>query len=182
MTSKLDLNDYYKWASGNLADNRNRGIFAEWLVGKALNTLQEEDTRVEWDGVDLRYKNLGIEIKASGRSQTWDPQTATVPRFGIPKNSRAWDSEKETVDVFDPPRRNADIYIFCLHQSVPATKENVADPESWSFWVVATHMINEKLGDQKSLGVSTLNELTGAVTWSGIAAEIKRVTETNTYQ
>ena len=42
--------------------------------------------------------------------------------------------------------------------------------------------INEKLGDQKSLGVSTLNELTGAVAWSGIAAEIKRVTETDTYQ
>ena len=110
MASELDLNHYYKWASGNLADNRNRGIFAEWLVGKALNTLQEEDTRVEWDGVDLRYKNLGIEIKASGRSQTWDPQTVTVPRFGISKNSRAWDSEKETVDVFDPPERNADIY------------------------------------------------------------------------
>ena len=175
MTSKLDLNDYYKWASGNLVDNRNRGIFAEWLVGQALNALQDEDTRVEWDGVDLRYKNLGIEIKASGRSQTWDPPTATVPRFGIPKNNQVWDSEKGTVVLFDPPERNADIYVFCLHQSIPATKENVANPETWSFWVVATHMIDEKLGDQKSLGIPTLNGLTDAVTWSGIAAEVKRL-------
>ena len=175
MASELDLDNYYKWASGNLVDNRNRGIFAEWLVGQALNALQDEDTRVEWDGVDLRYKNLGIEIKASGRSQTWDPPTATVPRFGIPKNNQVWDSEKGTVVLFDPPERNADIYVFCLHQSIPATKENVANPETWSFWVVATHMIDEKLGDQKSLGIPTLNELTDAVTWSGIAAEVKRL-------
>ncbi len=65
--------------------------------------------------------------------------------------------------------------MFCVHESVPATKENVADPETWSFWVVDTNMIDEKLGDQKSLGIPTLNGLTDAVPWSGIAAEVKRL-------
>ena len=92
-----------------------------------------------------------------------DPQTATVPRFGIPKNSRVWDSENKSLMSSTLPEEMQILHI-CLHQSIPATKENVADPESW-FLAVATHMINEKLGDQKSLGVSTLNELTGAVTW-----------------
>ena len=47
MTSKLDLNDYYKWASGNLADNRNRGILAEWLVGKApMHSIRRYTSRM----------------------------------------------------------------------------------------------------------------------------------------
>jgi hypothetical protein len=45
--------------------------------------------------------------------------------------------------------------VFCLHQTVPATNDNVADPESWSFWVVATSAINNELGDQATVGIST---------------------------
>ena len=28
-----DFAGFSRWATGNLVDNRNRGIFAEWLVG-----------------------------------------------------------------------------------------------------------------------------------------------------
>ena len=35
MTGKgsLDLGGFRQWATGNLVENRSRGIFAEWLGG-----------------------------------------------------------------------------------------------------------------------------------------------------
>ena len=35
----LNIDGFQKWATGNLVDNRNRGIFAEWMVGEALGCI-----------------------------------------------------------------------------------------------------------------------------------------------
>ncbi|MCH2422005.1 MAG: hypothetical protein MK196_02705, partial [Acidimicrobiales bacterium] len=34
-----DLTEFQRWATGNLVENRNRGIFGEWLVGQALEVI-----------------------------------------------------------------------------------------------------------------------------------------------
>ena len=34
-TMSGDLTEFQRWATGNLVENRNRGIFGEWLVGQA---------------------------------------------------------------------------------------------------------------------------------------------------
>ena len=36
----VDVEGFQRWAIGNLADNRNRGIFAEWMVGQALDCIK----------------------------------------------------------------------------------------------------------------------------------------------
>ena len=43
-----DFAGFSRWATGNLVDNRNRGIFAEWLVGQALGVIEADDVRTEW--------------------------------------------------------------------------------------------------------------------------------------
>ena len=63
-----DFAGFSRWATGNLVDNRNRGIFAEWLVGQALRVIEAGDVRTEWDAVDLRFGDLRLEVKASGLS------------------------------------------------------------------------------------------------------------------
>ena len=171
--SDLSVN-FDRWATGNLVDNRNRGIFAEWLVGQALGVIGDDDVRKEWDAVDLRFGDLTIEVKASGLSQTWNLLVPSTPRFGISRQKRAWFADTDEWIVYDEPKRSADIYVFCLHQSVPATNENVADPDSWSFWVVATSTIDDELDDQSSVGTSTLDQLAEPVDWSGIKAAVKR--------
>ena len=98
----------------------------------------------------------------------------STPRFGISRQKRAWFADTDEWIVYDEPKRSADIYVFCLHQSVLATNENVADPDSWSFWVVATSTIDDELDDQSSVGVSTLNRLAEPVGWSEIKAAVKR--------
>ena len=40
-----DFAGFSRWATGNLVDNRNRGIFAEWLVGQALGVIEADDVR-----------------------------------------------------------------------------------------------------------------------------------------
>ena len=79
-----NLSGFLRWATGNLVDNRNRGIFAEWLVGQALGVIEADDVRTEWDAVDLRFGDLRLEVKASGLSQAWNPLVPSTPPFGVP--------------------------------------------------------------------------------------------------
>jgi len=51
-SSELDIDRFRRWALGNLVDNRNRGLFAEWLVGEALGVIDEATPRREWDAYD----------------------------------------------------------------------------------------------------------------------------------
>ena len=68
--------------------------------------------------------------------------------------------------------RFADLYVFCLHQPVPATNENVADPACWMFWVIATETLDRELGSQKSVGIRPLNRLASPIAWSDIRKEV----------
>ena len=54
-----DLGSFAIWASGDLLDNRVRGIYAEWLVGQALGCIEPGSNRQEWDAVDFRYRGHG---------------------------------------------------------------------------------------------------------------------------
>ncbi len=45
--------DFWQWAYSDLLSNRNRALFAEFIVGTALGVLGQP--RVEWDSVDLHY-------------------------------------------------------------------------------------------------------------------------------
>lgn len=161
----LDISGFRDWALGNLVDNAARGWFAEWLVGKALGVIGDGDTRAEWDSVDLRYGDLKVEVKASGLSQSWHPRNRSTPSFGIAPRKMAWDAATDSWESFDPPRRTADVYVFCLHHAVPANNENVADPAQWTFWVIPTETLDDRLGAQQTVRISTLDSLAAPVGW-----------------
>ena len=162
---------FHRWAVGNLVGNVNRGLYAEWLVGQALGIIGEGVHRTEWDWCDLRYRDITIEVKASGLSHTWNPERQSTPRFDIAPRKGRWDADGEW-RTFDPPRRPADTYVFCLHEVVPATIKNVQDPDGWTFWVIPTRLLDEELGGQKSVGVGTLHSLTRSVDWEAIPAAL----------
>ena len=174
-TMLFDLTEFQRWATGNLVENRNRGIFGEWLVGQALGVIGDGEFRQEWDAVDLHFNGLSIEVKTSGLSQTWNQSGRSSPRFGIARQKRAWFADADDWITYDEPKRSADVYVFCLHRPVPATNENVADTDSWSFWVVATSTLDNEFGDQSSVGASTLDQLTEQVDWSGIQTAVKQM-------
>ena len=170
MTGKgsLDLAGFRQWATGNLVENRTRGIFAEWLTGQALGVIGPDDIRTEWDAADLRYRDRLIEVKASGRGQTWSQERPSVIRFDIANRQQAWDAETDTFEAFDQPGRVADVYVFCLPTPDKATNDNVADPSMWTFWVIATATLDAELGDQKTIGTGRLSTLANPVSWDDL--------------
>ncbi|MXZ86920.1 MAG: hypothetical protein F4129_14610 [Acidimicrobiia bacterium] len=172
---ELDIEGFYRWAMGDLVDNRNRGIFAEWLVGQALGAISDDDVRHEWDAYDLLYGKVKVEVKASGHSQTWPQDHPSKPRFDIAKTRRTWEAKTNKWVEHDPPVRFADMYVFCLHEPKKATSENVRDPESWKFWVISRKNLDDELGDQKSVGAGTLDRLVEPVNWSEIKSEVDRL-------
>ena len=83
MDTGLDIQDFRRWALEELRGNRNRGVFAEWLVGKALGVIDDNATRLEWMSWDLEYQGMKIEIKASG--QAWAVQPSPEIRHSSEK-------------------------------------------------------------------------------------------------
>ena len=132
------------------------------------------EPRKEWDSVDLRYRDITIEVKAAGLSQSWSLHSRSSPKFNIAPRKQAWDAATDTWETFDPPRRSSDVYVFCLHTAAPATNENVLDPGSWKFWVIPARVLDAQLGAQKTAVVSTLNRLAAPVGWSELRSEIDR--------
>lgn len=170
----LDIGGFRSWALGNLVDNANRGLFAEWLVGEALDIIYEGSERLSGDSYDLRYGDARIEVKTSGVSQTWNPQRRSTPRFNIATRKASWDAATGLWKSFDAPKRTADVYVFCLHKAKPATNENVAEPACWRFWVIPTRVLDDQLGPQKTVGVTTLDRLTSPVGWSRVRSAVDR--------
>ena len=169
------IKGFHAWAAGDLVENRNRGLFAEWLVGHAIGVIDSGSHRLEWDAVDHRYRGLGIEVKSSGRTQTWAPDHESTPRFGIAPQKQSWYAATDTWEIHDPPRRSADVYVFCLHGTRQATVEDVADPDQWSFWVVSTPLLNRELGDQRSIGEAGLDRLVDRCRFGQIKEQIDAV-------
>ena len=170
MDTGLDIEDVRRWALGERSGNRNRGVFAEWLVGRALGRIDDEAVRSEWMPWDLEYRDKKIEVKASG--QAWNPRPN--PRFDIACRQFSWDPATGEDVWLDPPSRMADVYVFCLHESIPATNDNVSDPAEWRFWVVSRSTLDAELGSQKSVGLATLDRLTERIRWSDIKAGVDR--------
>ncbi len=163
-----DLDGFRLWAVGNLVDNLGRGMYAEWLVGQALEVVDPDKPRIEWDSADLRYRDCLIEVKAGGRSQSWPQERPSVVRFDIARRQQSWDAVTNEWEPFDTPRRVAHVYVFCHHTPEEATNENVADPNRWEFWVVATTTLNTEVGDQKSIGTGRLSTIADPVDWDSL--------------
>lgn len=145
-----------------MVENRNRGIFAEWLVGQALGAIGPEEYRQEWDAWDLVYgpAESKVEVKAAGLGQSWPQDQPSVPRFDIAPREWTWDPLAKRRVSLDPPARVADVNVFCLHTPFPATSENVLERACWKFWVLSSRQLDREVGEQQSVGEAKLKELT----------------------
>ncbi len=151
-TNNLTVSDFWSWAYSDILSNRNRSVFAEFLVASTLG--QTNEPRVEWDAVDVRYKGKGIEVKSAAYWQSWNQTKRSVIRFDIAKKY-GWDSktdERTKVKV-----RSSDCYVFCVLGRVDdEEKPDVLDIDQWKFYVVSTKVINDTFKEQRSIGLSSV--------------------------
>lgn len=153
-----ELEDFWSWAHSNLLANTERGILAEYIVACALGIQKKE--RVEWDKYDLLSpEGISIEVKSSGHLQTWVQKDLSKLIFGI-QPTLGWDSETNQYDTVK--KRQADIYVFCVHKHTEQETVNPLDLKQWDFYLLPTQVLDETVGEQKTITLSSLLKI-GAV-------------------
>ncbi len=154
--ANLTVGQFWAWAYSDILSNRNRSIFAEFLVGAALGVL--EKPRVEWDAVDLRYHGKGIEVKSAAYRQSWTHDNPSKILFRIGE-SLGWDAATNTFAV--ERIRSADCYVFCLYSETEAihAREHLLDVNFWQFYVLSTSDVTRHFGKQKSIALSRFKHI-----------------------
>jgi hypothetical protein len=167
------LLSFWRWAYSDLISNANRGVLAEFLVARALGV--SDAPRVEWDEADIRYQGKRIEVKTSGRVQSWHaisrPKKLAV-QFDI-EPKQGWDATTGAIRTV--PGRCADCYVFCFHsEDGPADTLDPLDPSGWELHVVPTSILNERFPLQKRLGLEPLRRLDCKTTFAELSAAVDR--------
>ena len=171
------LGDYWRWSSSTILDNTERGILAEFLVANALGLIDEP--RVEWGSYDLKMPDgTKIEVKSSAFLQSWHQKKYSTIEFGIARTKEAWDPDTGESQTHDPPKRTADIYVFCLLKHRDKATVDPLNSEQWEFYVVPTFLINKERPCGQKIRLKPLKDLAGRPTpYSDLAATVARVAE-----
>jgi len=145
----FQLNDFWSWNQSNLIENRTRGILAEFLVKQALGI--ETPIRMEWDDSDLETKNgTKIEVKSSAYLQSWEQEKLSGIQFDVSKKHFYTDNIR---------KRRSDYYVFCVLTCKEQNKVNPMDLKQWDFYVLETKILDEKIGEQKTITLNSLLNL-----------------------
>ena len=139
--------DYWAWAHSDLVDNIERGIFAEFLVHTAMN--EANSVRSPWKRSNIvSHEGISIKVKSSGYIQSWGHDELSPISFSIESS--------------DECTRQSDVYVFCIHKHTEQESLNILDLEQWTFFVLPTSVLNDKVGSQKTITLNRLKSL-GAV-------------------
>ncbi len=151
----VKLLDFWKWSQADLVSNATRGVLAEFIVASALEL--DMPIRAEWDPYDLKTKKgLKIEVKSAAYLQSWYQEKLSAITFAI-ASTRAWDSK--TNEYSGELKRQADIYIFCLLRHKDKPTIDPMNLDQWTFYILETSVLNEKLENQKSVSLAGLLKL-----------------------
>jgi len=165
----ITIGDFWAWAYSDILTNTTRGMFAEFLVGAALRVI--EYTRpLGWEDFDLSYYNWKIEVKASAYLQSWHQEALSTIRFDIGERG-SWDSD--TNSWISERTRSADCYVFCLYFEQERSVANVLDTSRWEFYVLSTKQINAEFGNQKSVGLRRIQDVTQPVNFQQIRDSVE---------
>ncbi len=150
---------------------------AEFLVANALGL--NDRPRVEWGSYDLKmHDGTKIEVKSSAYLQSWRQKKYSTIRFGIARTKEAWDAHTGKSQKQDPPRRIADIYVFCLLKHRDKATVDPLNTEQWEFFVVPTFRINEEHSDRRAISLEQLERVEDRPTpYCELAATVTSVAE-----
>jgi hypothetical protein len=150
----LNVTSFWQWSSSELLGNALRGMLAEFIVASTIDVL--ENPREEWDAYDLlTKKGLKIEIKSSSYLQSWEQTELSKIIFGI-QPTIAWTSaNKRSQEI----KCQADIYVFCVLAHKDKNTVNPLNLTQWDFYILDTKVLNEKVPNQKSITLSSLQKL-----------------------
>jgi len=152
---QFDLLSFWQWYSSDILDNTLRGIIAEYIVSQDVVCVDEISGG--WAPYDLLSpQGIKIEVKSGAYVQSWEQKNFSTISFNIgPK--RGWDAETNILSKII--KRHSDIYVFCVLAHKDKTTIDPLNLAQWEFYILPTDVLNKKLGDQKTIKLSSLLKL-----------------------
>ncbi len=166
------VGEFWKWAYADLLVNTNRGVFAEFLVAHALGLT--DAPRVEWDGVDLRYHDVPIEVKSSAYVQSWAKNPTPIIKFDIAAK-KSWHSATNESD--SEARRSARVYVFCVltEDDEVRARRSILDTSYWDFYVVDTRRLDRDYLSQKSMRLSVVRRMATVTKFGELKSRVDEI-------
>ena len=161
----LDFNllSFWQWSSSDVVSNATRGILAEYMVGKALGCIKDDDVRDEGRAYDLDTQaGVRIEVKSAAYVQSWKQSRLSKISFNVPKTF-GWDRETNKFDK--EKKRQADVYVFALLFHKDKKTVNPLDISQWEFFVLPTKVLDQREPSQHSITLPSLKKLTDSVSF-----------------
>ncbi|HZB94358.1 MAG TPA: hypothetical protein VE268_00215 [Herpetosiphonaceae bacterium] len=168
----FDFHSCWQWFGSDILSNTMRGLIAEYLVACDLGV--QDRIRQEWAAYDLETANgVKVEVKSAAYLQSWHQKAISTISFGISPTT-AWNPETGIYE--GSARRQADVYVFALLHHRDKRTVNPLDVAQWTFYVLATSVLNRRLPAQKQVSLSSLRKLgPEEVRFGNIAAALGRV-------
>ncbi|RNI32244.1 hypothetical protein EFA69_02645 [Rufibacter immobilis] len=149
------LLDFWQWSMSDLLNNTSRGRLAEYIVATALGV--SDKVRVEWDAYDLIAQNGSkIEIKSSAYIQSWHIGKLSSICFDI-RPTVEWNIKTRKYE--GEAKRRSDFYVFSLLHHRDKETVNPLDLDQWTFFILPTSVLDEKVPFQKKIALSSLKGL-----------------------
>jgi hypothetical protein len=167
----INLLNFWQWSASDLLTNTNRGRLAEFIVASALG--KHNKVKEEWLPYDLiTDSGIKLEIKSSAYLQSWHQNKLSRIIIDIsPK--RSWDPS--TNKLSSTLKRNSDVYIFCLQNHKNIESLDIFNISQWHFYILSTSILNDKLPNQKSISLISLQKLKPIFsTYNALKASIEK--------
>ena len=151
----LDLLSFWQWSSSDLVGNALRGVLAEYIVASAVGC--NEGTRTEWDAFDIETQDgVKIEVKSGAYIQSWSQKQLSTIQFSI-RPTLGWDANTNSYSI--QKERQSNVYVFCVLSHKDQETINPLNLDQWSFYVIATTVLDEAVSTQKTITLSRLLQL-----------------------
>lgn len=172
--TQATVQDFWRFALGDLRMNNARGYLAEFLVAQALGL--GEVRRVEWDEYDLLLDGrVRIEVKSSAYLQAWEQRALSRISFSGLRGTRYHPRHGD-----DPGGRqlNAHVYVFCVQTAQEHALYDPLDVAQWRFYVVPKSEL-ETAG--KSIGLASVDAAArGTTPWNDLRDAVMTAAEGQT--
>lgn len=162
--TRLNQQEFYAWAYGDLFTNTTRGVLAEYIVAAALGL--HETKRVAWNQYDLEIDGaeidgaetdrVGIEVKSAAYVQSWEQTRSSKIVFSV-RRAQGWDERTNTRS--DSATRSAKVYVFCLLEGKDKDSIDPLDTAHWTFYVLPTSQLDRHVSTHKTIGLNRLEEI-----------------------
>ncbi len=148
----FNASSFWQWSSSELLGNALRGVLAEYIVSMALDCVS--DLRAEWDAYDLVTSDgTSIEVKSASYLQSWEQEKYSSIGFSI-RPTKSWDDQGR--GHIGDARRQAQFYIFCVLAHREMSTVDPMNLDQWDFYILPTDVLEDRVGDQKSISLSSL--------------------------